>query len=80
MSVGGGGGTIHGEVAYPWGGVDFGPHLVDGQQGVTSMAGGNKAKVSLLAKPLQLQYYLTLFSKAKMFFGLSNSVSSFGRC
>ena len=38
------------------GGVDFGSYMVDGQ--------GGKAKVSLLAKPLELQYYFALFSKA----------------
>ena len=39
-----GGGTFHGGasvgVAYLWG-VDFGPDLVDGQQGVASMGGGS---------------------------------------
>ena len=30
---GGGGGTFHGVVSYPWGGFDFGPHFVDGQLG-----------------------------------------------
>ena len=58
-----GGGTFHREVthqwgvAYPWG-VDFGPNLVDGWQGGWHPGGGSaKPKFSLLAKPLELQYY-----------------------
>ena len=57
-----GGGTFHG------GGFDFGPYLVDGCQ----VGGGGhnhggwqaKPKVLLLVKPLELQHYLTTFSKA----------------
>ena len=41
-----GGGTFHGGggtswgVAYPWGFFDFGPYLVDGQQGGGGIHGG----------------------------------------
>ncbi len=41
-------------VAYPWG-IDFGPFLVDGQLGCGIHGGGGKPKVSLLAKPLEIQ-------------------------
>ncbi len=54
-----------GGVVYPWGGVDFGPYLVEGWQGGGIYGGGSaKPKVLLLAKPLELQYYFAPFSKA----------------
>ncbi len=57
-----GGGYIRG--AYPLGGFDFGPHLVDGQGGrVASMRGESKGLVAG-QKPLELQYYFGPFSKA----------------
>ena len=45
-------------------GVDFGPYLVDGWQGGWHPCGEGEAKVSLLEKPLLLQYYFARFSKA----------------
>ncbi len=65
-----GGGTFHAGWYIPWGGVDFGlcPYLVDGWLGVAFMGGGGgvkcKAKVSLLAKALELQDYFAPFSPA----------------
>ena len=57
MSVGGG--TF-------LGGVDFGLCFVDGQWGVwVASSGGVKPKVSLLLKPLELQYYFVQFFAAK---------------
>ena len=54
----------HGGEAYPWGEFDFGPYLVDGQQGGGIHGGGSaKPKVLLLAKPLDPQYYFAPFSK-----------------
>ena len=58
-----GGGTSVGDGIY-LGGVDFGPYLVDGWWGVAFMGGGGvppKPKVSLLAKPLELQKYFAPF-------------------
>ncbi len=50
----------YGWVAYPWGlGVDFGPYLVRGHQGgLAFVGGGGKPKVSLLAKPLELELFI----------------------
>ena len=49
-------------VAYPWG-VDFGPYLVDSQQG-GDIYGGGKAQVLSLVKHCLLQYYIAPFWKA----------------
>ncbi len=47
------------------GGFDFGPYLVDDLQGGGFHGRGKaKPKVSLLAKPLELQCYFAPFSKA----------------
>ncbi len=72
-----GGGTFHRGVAYPWGGgFDFGPYLVEGWQGGGIHGGGGSAKpkVLLLAKPLELQYYLAPFPTAVLW--VSDNLSS----
>ena len=55
--------VYYGWVAYPWGlGVDFGPYLVGGHQGgLAFVGGGGKPKVSLLAKPLELELLKVVF-------------------
>ena len=49
------------------GGFEFGPYLVDDWQcGVASIWGGGvKPKVSLLAKPVELQYYFAPFQRQR---------------
>ncbi len=43
-------------VAYPWGVLTLVQSRLMAGRGVASMGGGGKAKVSLLAKPFELQY------------------------
>ncbi len=66
MSVGGG--TFHVGVAYSWG-VDIGPSLVDGLQGVASIGRGRgKSKVWSSLNPGLLQYYFAPFFKGSEVF------------
>ncbi len=77
-------GTIHEGWPFPWegtgislGGVDFGPYLVDGQG--AGIHGGGEAKVSLLAKPLELQNYFALFKGSEVTKRKIKVVSSWAR-
>ena len=67
--VRGGGASVGGGGWNTPGGFDFGPSLVDGRQGgVASMEGWGEPKVSLVAKPLELQYYFASKAASKNFF------------
>ena len=61
------GGAHQGWHGISLGGFDFGPDLVDGWQqgGVWQLWGQGKPKVSLLVKPLELQYYFVPFQNQR---------------